>query len=245
MFKHKKIVVTGASRGFGVALVWNFARQDAKVFVTARRLQDAQATCATIRAHYAEAQVEAIECDLARPATIRSAAAAIKERADSIDVLVNNGAMWLEQGDFATTPDDVIVDVINSGTTGPILMTKHLLPLLLASKAADIVNMISKCAESGCVAPGPHEAFYAMKHGHAGFAEILAHRLKGTGIRTTSLYPPDFENTSPFDPEWSKVDDNAGKRLLNAKNLIDTINFSLSQPRNCHPGKIYFEGNRR
>ncbi|MBI1890740.1 MAG: SDR family NAD(P)-dependent oxidoreductase [Burkholderiales bacterium] len=242
MFAHKKVVITGASRDFGVALAWNFAKQGATVFASARRLQDAQKTCDQIRSHDANADVRPLQCDLTDPADIRAAAALIQEQTDSIDLLVHNGSQWLQQDDFIETSDDKIVSVINSGTTGPILLTKHLLPLLQRSPGADIVNMISKAAESGFVGDGPHEAFYAMKHGHAGFADVLAHRLKKDGIRVLSLFPPDFHNTSPFDSDWGKADD---KLLLNAKNLIDTINFALSQPRNCTISKIYFDGNRR
>lgn len=245
MFKNKSVVITGASRGFGAALAWNFAYQGAKVFALARRLQDAHATCDRIRTRYPDADVLPLQCDLTHPREIRAAVDTIRRGVASIDILVNNGSLWLDPVDFADTPDEAIVEAVNSGATGPILLTKHLLPLLQASPAADIVNMISKVAESGCVADGPHEAFYAMKHGHAGFADILAHRLKKMGIRVVSLFPPDFQNTSPFDSDWGRIDEDEDKKLLNAKALIDTINFALSQPRSCTISKIYFDGNRR
>ncbi|HYD78238.1 MAG TPA: SDR family NAD(P)-dependent oxidoreductase [Paucimonas sp.] len=245
MFDKKKIFITGAGRGFGFALAWNFASQGATVFLSARRLEDAQQACELIREKHPSADVIPCKCDLTDPADIRRTAESLKERTTAIDILINNGAMWFAEEDFKESSDDVIFDVVNSGVTGPVLVTKHMLPLLEMAPAADIVNIVSKAAEPGFLADGPHEAFYAMKHGHAGFADILRARLKDRPIRILSLYPPDFENTSPLSDEWGKVRDDEDKQLLNAKSLIDAINFALAQPRSCYISKMYFEGNSR
>lgn len=244
MFKGKKVVVTGASRDFGVTLAWNFARQGATVFVSCRKRADAEATCALVREHVRDADVHPMQCDLTRPEEIQSFAADLRSRTESLDILVNNGAMWLDAGDFAAASDEDIVATVQSGTLGPILMTKHLLPLLQASQRGDVVNMISKCGETGYEGSRAHEAFYAMKHGHAGFAELFSKRFRHSGVRMVSLFPPKFDNTSPFDPAWNEVPDASHMRRLNARSLIDTINFALSQPRSTYISKICFEENR-
>ncbi|HET9643171.1 MAG TPA: SDR family oxidoreductase [Burkholderiaceae bacterium] len=244
MFEGKKVVVTGASRDFGVTLSWNFARHGATVYVVCRNLADAQATCALVERHVPHARLRPMQCDLTRPHEIRTMAAAVRTDTQAIDILINNGAMWLQADDFLAASDDDIAATINSGAVGPVLMTKHLLPLLRASGRGDIVNMVSKCGESGYESSPAHEAFYAMKHAHAGFAEILGKRLRHSGIRCITLFPPKFDNTSPFDPAWEAVPRGDHMQRLNARSLVETINFALTQPRSAYISEIRFEDNR-
>ena len=65
------------------------------------------------------------------------------------DVLINNGAAYIEGDDLADVSDDTIESVTAAGGTGTVLLTKHLLPLLHASSRPDVVNMISACGEVG------------------------------------------------------------------------------------------------
>lgn len=244
MYHGKKIVVTGASRDFGVTLTWNFARQGATVYVVCRKMADAQATCAQVEKHVHGAQVHPLECDLTRPRDVGALGARLRELTGELDVLVNNGAMWLQSGDFLAASDEDIAATIDSGAVGPVLVTKHMLPLLQAGGRGDIVNMVSKCGETAYEGSPAHEAFYAMKHAHAGFAAILGRRLRASGVRTLSLFPPKFDNTSPFDPAWNDVPQGDHMRRLNARTLVETIDFALAQPRSAFISEIRFEDNR-
>ena len=119
-------------------------------------------------------------------------------------------------------------------------MTKHLLALLRASRRPDVVNMISVCGEHGFDGSSAHDAFYAAKSAHAGFAEILSKRLRPEGIRVISLYPPDFRNGDPLAPEWDAAPRGAHD-LLTAQSLLDCIAFALAQPRDCFIKSFHFE----
>jgi len=244
MHQGKKVVVTGASRDFGQTLAWNFARQGARVFVVCRRMADAESTCALVERHVAGAQVHPLECDLTQSRDIAAMGARLRDLAGTIDVLVNNGAMWLQSDGFLAASDDDIAATIHSGAVGPVLVTKHLLPLLQASGRGDIVNMVSKCGETAYEGSPAHEAFYAMKHAHAGFAAILGRRLRDSGVRTLSLFPPKFDNTSPFDKAWDEVPSSDHRHRLNARTLVETIDFVLAQPRSAFISEIRFEDNR-
>jgi len=244
MHQGKKVVVTGASRDFGQTLAWNFARQGATVFVACRKLEDAQATCALVERHVANAQVVPLECDLSQPRDIAAMGSRLGGLAGTIDVLVNNGARWLQSDGFLAASDEDIASTITSGALGPVLVTKHLLPLLQASGRGDIVNVISKCGETAYEGSPAHEAFYAMKHAHAGFAAILGRRLRASGVRTLSLFPPKFDNTSPFESAWEEVPDSGHQHRLNARTLVETIDFVLAQPRSAYISEVRFEDNR-
>ncbi|MFB7511226.1 SDR family oxidoreductase [Streptomyces broussonetiae] len=171
---------------------------------------------------------------------MRAFAEQVGRLTDRVDIVLNNGAGWLEGFDLDAATDDEITATIASGGTGTVLMAKHFLPLLRGSERPDIVNMISMAASRRSDPCGGNPAFYAAKGAQANFAEILSQRLRPEGVRVISLYPPDFRNVDPLGPEWETTDRRAGADLT-AQSLIDCILFAVSQPRDCFIRSFDFE----
>jgi NAD(P)-dependent dehydrogenase (short-subunit alcohol dehydrogenase family) len=237
-FEGLRIVVTGAGRDFGRSLALRFADLGAEVFLAARSLDAAERVRDEIAARGGVAHPFA--CDLADPASIAAFGTALAEHTNRIDVLVNNGARWLEGEDLLSASDDEVADTLASGATGTVLTVKHLLPLLRTSQRPDIVNMVSVCGDRGFSGSSAHDAFYAAKSAAAGFADILSKRLRPEGIRVISLYPPDFRNGDPLSPEWDATP-RGPQDLLTAQSLLDCIAFALAQPRDCFIKSFHFE----
>ncbi|MGW0504319.1 SDR family NAD(P)-dependent oxidoreductase [Micromonospora sp. NPDC003241] len=225
-----RVAITGAARDTGRLLAEAFAARGAQVFLSARDVEAAHRVAEAINRRGA-GRAEAFHCDLATPDSVRGFAAALADRTSQLDVLVNNGAPYLHGDDLADADDDTIESVIAAGGTGTVLLTKHLLPLLRASARPDVVNMISACGEVGQHRSGAHPAFYAAKHAHAGFAEILSHRLRTEGIRVISLFPPDFVQDGP-----RRADSD-----LTAQSVVDCVLFAVAQPRDCFIREFRFE----
>ncbi|KHD73618.1 SDR family NAD(P)-dependent oxidoreductase [Actinoplanes utahensis] len=228
-FEDLRVAVTGAARGTGRLLAEAFAARGARVFLSARDVEAARQVADTITRR-GPGRAEAFPCDLAIPDAVRGFAAALAARTNHLDVLINNGAAYVDGDDLADVPDDTIENVM-AGGTGTLLLTKHLLPLLRASSRPDIVNMISACGEVGHRRSGAHPAFYAAKHAHAGLAEILSHRLRPAGIRVISLFPPDFVQDGPRQADSD----------LTAASVIDCVLFAVGQPRDCFIREFHFE----
>ncbi|MDB1087984.1 SDR family NAD(P)-dependent oxidoreductase [Streptomyces sp. ACA25] len=238
-FDRQRVVITGASRDFGRTLAVRFAQQGAEVYLSARSLAGAEKVRDEIRALGHE-NVHAFACDLADPASVRDFASRLRDATDRVDVLVNNGARWLEGTDLLSASDEDIVDTIASGATGTVLVVKHLLPLLLVSDRPDIVTMISTCGVPGSEGSGAHAAFHAAKHAQSGFTGILSKRLRQQGVRVISLYPPDFRNADPLSGEWHTTSRAAGD-LLTSQSLSDCVLFAVAQPRDCFISSFHFE----
>jgi len=186
------------------------------------------------------AHVDAFACDLADPAAVRAFAAGVAAHVDRVDVLVNNGARYLQGPDLLDADDDAITDTIASGATGTLLTVKHFLPLLRASACADVVNLVSAAAEPRDHRSEAHPAFYAAKAAQGGFADILSHRLRPEGIRVISLYPPDFTDGDPRDPAWDSAPRTAHDPLT-AQSVVDCLLFAVGQPRDCFIRSFHFE----
>ncbi|MGW7364908.1 SDR family oxidoreductase [Streptomyces sp. NPDC054841] len=165
----------------------------------------------------------------------------VGQRTDHIDVLVNNGARWLDGPDLFSASDEDVADTLASGGTGTILVTKNLLPLLLASARPDVITMISDCGVPGARHSTAHEAYYAAKHAQRGFTESLSRRLRPRGVRVISLFPPDFDSArDPLSPEWDATPRGAHDPLA-AQSLLDCITFAIQQPRDCYINAFHFE----
>ena len=103
-----------------------------------------------------------------------------------VDVLINNGAPWLE-GSLSETTDSEISNTVAAAVTGTILITKGLLPGIRRSPAADIVTIVSTAGYLGWGVRGASVAFHAAKHGQSGFSDRLRHELKAEGIRVSAI----------------------------------------------------------
>ena len=225
-----RVAITGAARDTGWLLAEAFADRGAQIFLSARDLAAAEHAADLINRR-GPGHADAFRCDLAEPESVRAFAEALACRTERLDVLINNGAVYIEGNDLGSVSDDEIEGMMAAGATGTMLLTKHLLPLLRASTQPDIINMISTCGEVGHHRSDAHPAFYAAKHAHAGLAGILSHRLRPEGIRVISLFPPDFVQNGPRQ---------AGNDLT-AQSIVDCVLFAVGQPRDCFIREFHFE----
>jgi NAD(P)-dependent dehydrogenase (short-subunit alcohol dehydrogenase family) len=158
---------------------------------------------------------------------------------DTIDILVHNAAFWLER-DFLETDDQDIVDAIATSATGAILVTEA----SVAASAEVRGRRHGFSQRDPNNRHGANEAFSAAKAAQSTFAERMRHRLRKQGIRVLTIYPPDFENTSPLQPdEWSRRRDSFADQKLTARNVFECIRFALSQDRICSVDQIVLSNN--
>ncbi|MCP2328026.1 NAD(P)-dependent dehydrogenase (short-subunit alcohol dehydrogenase family) [Hamadaea flava] len=225
-FEGMRVVLTGGGRGLGRRLAGEFAQRGAHVFVSARDEAAAKETVRGIE-WAAVGSASAYACDLAQPASVAEFAQTVSARTDRVDVLINNGAAYLE----GPADDERIAETVQGAATGTILLTEKLLPLLRRSDRPDVVNVVSAAGEPGHHRSPAHPAFYAAKHAQAGYAEILSHRLRPEGIRVVSLFPPDFVQDGPR---------TAGSPLT-AASVADCVLFAVGPPRDCFLREFRFE----
>ncbi|TVX89693.1 SDR family NAD(P)-dependent oxidoreductase [Paenibacillus agilis] len=235
----KKVVITGASRGLGQALAIHLAKMGAQLFLSARTTDSLNETCRLVEEATGQVPLK-YAVDLRNPQQIRSFAEAVEQESADIDILINNGAMWLA-GEFDSVSDEEISDTINSAAVGTTLITRHFLPMLRRSKGADIVNMISVCGLLNVQHESAHEAFHAAKFAQAGFTDRLRHRLKPEGIRVIGVYPPDFDDVSPVDPEWSQPRNTRDGQSISNRHVVEAITFALTRDRICSINSIQLD----
>jgi NAD(P)-dependent dehydrogenase (short-subunit alcohol dehydrogenase family) len=86
-------LITGANVGIGFETAKALAVRGARVVLACRNAEKMQAAARQIRAHAPGAHVDEVVCDLADLASVRSAAALVRDRLGHLDLLVNNGGI--------------------------------------------------------------------------------------------------------------------------------------------------------
>lgn len=234
----RRIVITGAGHGLGRAMAIVAADHGAETVLLGREPGVLEEVADAIRARSGSESL-IVPCDLGQPDGIASACKIVLDANPRIDVLVNNGAPWLE-GRLDELSDTEITSTVAAAVSGTILVTKGLLPGLYRSACADIITVVSTSGIPGWDVSGGSVPFYAAKHGQSGFSDKLRHELEGTGIRVSAVYPPDFDDADPTDASWNRTPDIDAK--ISGREVVSTLLFILATPRTCNFPVVILEG---
>jgi short-subunit dehydrogenase len=190
----KRILITGASSGIGLALSREFVRSGATVILASR---DQRALDEVSRKlHYLFPQFPtplAITCDVSDPASVREMAASCVRICGGIDILVNNAGVSV-YGDSMRTPIEAFRSVMDVNYFGALNCVLEVLPGMKAQGSGAIVNVASVAALHGVPYLG---AYSASKAALAALGQSLRAELSGTGIMILNAYP-NYTRTALF-----------------------------------------------
>ena len=206
------VCITGASQGIGAALARAFAAEDgARLALVARSRDTLEAVADDCERLGARASV--FPCDLTDAAAVARLARDL-EAVGTPDVLVNNAGHFAPGGFAETTPEAFEASVAVN-LTSAFLVTRALLPAMLARGAAGgepgrVLFMGSVASVRGY--PGG-TAYCAAKHGLLGLARALRAETLDAGLAVTTLLPG-----ATVSPSWDGADVDPG-RLMPAEDL--------------------------
>lgn len=223
-------VITGAGRGLGAALAIALSDAGCTPILCGRSKQALTHTAAAI-AERSGLEVDMVELDLADAASVQSALKALTAKHTSIDILINNGAMWLESNAEGHSAEEVL-GAVNSSVTGTSLLTQGLLPSLKRSSRPDIVTIGSVSGLPNARLQTVSVPFYAAKRAQAALADGLRQTLLGTPVRSIDVHPPDLDDVSPSEPEWEASRSRAKSQRATNRDIVDAVLFAVTRPRN-------------
>jgi 3-hydroxy acid dehydrogenase/malonic semialdehyde reductase len=175
------ILVTGASAGFGVAMVRRFVRDGHRVIACARR-RDRLATLAA----ESGTTVLAVTLDVTDASAVAALPDSLPDGWREVDVLVNNAGLALGLGPAWTADRAQWDTMVATNVTGVLHLTRALLPGMVARNRGHIVNLGSTAGTYPY--PGGH-VYGASKAFVTQFSLNLRADLIGTGVRVTDLEP--------------------------------------------------------
>jgi len=168
-------LVTGASRGLGIEIARHLAKRGLNVVLVARSADALNQVAKDLRRETGR-QATVMVADIANPAAIAALADAVAERG-GVDILVNNAGVESSLRFHERAPDE-IVQTIAINLTGPMLLTRALLPGMLDRGRGHIVNIASV---GGVLGVPFNEPYSATKFGLVGFTRSLRLTAQASG----------------------------------------------------------------
>jgi len=206
MDSHSMILVTGASKGIGLEVVRQLAARGARVFLTARKRAAAERALAEI-----QGRAQFVPLDADDPASIAAAVRAVAAETDHLDVLVNNAAILLDDGESVLSLDgDLALRTFSTNTVGPLRVTQAFHALLAKSKAPRVINVSSG---AGQLAEGLQDwapAYSMSKSALNALTQHFAAALPGFAVNSVS-------------PGWVRTDMGGEAAPLSVQEGADTI----------------------
>lgn len=189
----KVVVVTGGSRGIGAMMAQGFVMRGARVYITARKAEECQATANALGKLEGGGDCYAIPCDLSTLKGIHEFVKAFSEREQQLHVLVNNaGATW--GAAFNRFPESGWDKVMDLNLKSPFFMIQQLHPhLCRAASAEDPARVINIASVNGITNPGVENYSYsASKAGLIHLTQHLSSQLAADRINVNSIAPGFF-----------------------------------------------------
>lgn len=227
----KTAVVTGASRGIGLAISRALADGGFRVAMLARSADTLGA-----RAREIGERAIAIPCDLTDDRALGAATARVTEAfGGAPDVLVNNAGYFSLATVDATSLTDFRAS-LEVNLVAPFRFMRAFLPAMCERASGHIVSIGSI---SDRVAFPENAAYSASKFGERGLHEVLRAELKGTGVRATLISPAAVDTPlwDPVDPD-SRPGFTPRHAMLRPAAVAAAVMFVVTQPADVNVDEL-------
>jgi NADP-dependent 3-hydroxy acid dehydrogenase YdfG len=212
----KVALVTGASRGIGLAVADELRAAGAYVIRLARSLSD----------RTTDRQTD-LRCDLTDLAGVERAVTRLSAERGVPDIVVSNAGVFFVKPIEATTTAD-FAQAIATNLTGPFLLARLLVPQLRQRGSGHLVT-IGSIADH--VAFPGSSAYAASKFGLRGMHQVIAAELAGSGVRTTLISPGPVDTAmwDVVEPD-SKPGFTKRKDMLHGGDVAAAVLFAVTRP---------------
>jgi len=179
--KGRAAVVTGGAQGFGKAISERFLRSGARVAIWDRDTALAEKTAKALGA-----EVHAVACDVADPASVATALKATLEAFGRVDILINNAGIAGANAKTWETDVEEWRKVMRVNLDGPFICSRAVVPGMIQQNYGRIVTIASIAGKEG----NPNAAHYsASKAGVIALTKSLGKELAGYDIAVNCVTP--------------------------------------------------------
>lgn len=180
----KVAIVTGGSRGIGLAIASKLAEMGSNVVITARTRDELEKGAQSIRKN--GGQCDGIACDVTSLSDVQQLADKLRDRQKKLKIVINNAGIGGFSAPLHETDPETWDQIINTNLRGVYYVIRVFAPALIANGGGDIVNISSLAGKNAL----PNGATYsASKWGLNGLSYSAAEELRTHNIRVTVVCP--------------------------------------------------------
>ncbi|OUV01962.1 MAG: hypothetical protein CBC40_05495 [bacterium TMED80] len=204
----KNIFITGGNRGIGKGLVETFSENN-KVFFSARDKQKAKSVIESI----GNENIDYVIMDVADERNVLNGIEALKEKTNSIDILINNAGILIpglkHKIDAVKTDDESILKTFNINTVGVLRVCKAVLPMM--QPTSRIINISSGMGQMEGMSTGSI-AYRLSKSALNALTIVLSQELSSKDIKVNAICPG-----------WVQTDMGGYEATLTVKESVESI----------------------
>lgn len=213
----KVALITGASRGIGLAIAKSLAAMGAKISVCARDAGRLIAVAADLERH--GVTVLAVPSDVSRAADVATLVQKTEQSLGPVEILVNNAGI----GAFGPIQEAAEKDwdsVLDTNLKSVFLLGRAVAPGMISRRSGHIVNIASLAGKNAFPGGG---IYCASKWGVLGLTECMAEDLRPFGVRVSAICPgsvaTDFSPASTKDP----------RKMLQPEDVAHAVSMIVTQ----------------
>lgn len=227
----KRIFITGANRGVGLAFVQQLAQAGHKIWAGCRTPAEA-ADLQQLQQQYPE-QIYLVKIDVTNPAEVQQAAELVSQQTNGLDWLINNAGVLARGETLANFDPAVMRHTFDTNTIGPMTVIQAFYPLLKQGSEPLIVNISSQLGSLLAMRPNwGRYSYNASKAALNMLTRMLAFDLAADGIRLLA-----------FHPGWVQTDMGGANADVSADNAVTGMLRTISSlPPEATGRFLTFEG---
>ena len=191
------VIITGATKGIGLAIAEAFAAEGANLMVNSRTETDLEALAKDFGERFPEATINYRATDMSKKVEVLEFAKMVTAEWEQIDVLVNNAGVFLP-GQIHLEEEGTLELQIETNLYSAYNLTRALLPTMMKNNNGHVFNI---CSIASFMAYPNGGSYSISKWAMLGFSKVLREEMKDKGIRVTSVMPG-----ATWSASWAGVD---------------------------------------
>ena len=182
-----RVLITGANRGVGFALVTQCVDRGDWVFAGCRSPEKAKELNALASKY--SGQITILKLDVTDQEDISNAADQLASHVGGLDILINNAAAHYADVPLSDVKEDILLKTLHVNAVGPIMVVQKFLGLLRRSDNPKIVNISSEAGSISKIAGFRGYAYYGSKAAENMFTRCLAFDPETQGVTIIAMHP--------------------------------------------------------